>query len=318
MVLNLREYRFRGAAAEGQGRTLDDAIHNLAEFWDSRPSLVVHNWGVLRLAITVGGTEAVFEVSDPAILDDLEGGDTRAFVDWLAERMGVDPEDAVDLLDRSSHVVAAVDRIRPPGEQAGWEPDPGMGAEDVLPDATLEWVGDIERQLDIELKRGKGRPRTRQARRLLEAVVKRSMERGLTNRQISKDTGLPVSTVRDTRMRVERQDVVREEFFARRPGQRLTEEQRELVLDTLDASKGNAAEAARQLGIPARTIRGLRQRELEASAARQPKGRSSYSEADKQAVLERVRAGLSATEAGRELGIPGRTARGWVAKSKEK
>lgn len=317
MVLNLENYRFRGATAEGKGRTILEAVNDLGEFWDSRPSLVVHNWGALELRINIEGTEAVFEVTDPDILDMLEVGDTGPLMIWMAQNMGVDPETAADLLDRSSDVVVVVDRIRPPGDQS-WSPESGAAADDVLPEATLAWVGEVGRQVDVQTKRGKGRPRTGKARRMLDAVVQASTERGLSDREISKDTGIPKSTIRDTRMRLARKTSVRKEFQARTPGKRLTIEQKALVVDTLAANENNAAETARQLGLAARTVRGIRQRAERAT----PKvtttaGRGRYTELEKASLIQKVNDGMTATEAGRALGVPGRTARGWVNKAKK-
>lgn len=309
MVLNLREYRFRGARAEGEGRTLGEAVDRLSRFWDSRPSLVMHNWGTLKLAINIGGEEAVFEVTDPHVLDELEHGDTAPFIDWLAEKMDIDPEDAEEILDHSTHVVAAVDKIRPQNQT--WSPDPGMSPFDVLPDATTTWVGSVQKELDREVSRRKGRPRSRKQRRLIEAAVEQASRRGLSIREISEDTGLPPSTVRDAKMRVDRQKVVVKEFQARRKGQRLTDNQKSLILDTLTETSGNAAETARRLGIPARTVRGLRQRNR---ATLKRNRRSKYTELERTQVAKLVEQGVSATEAGRQVGVPGRTARRWMAK----
>jgi len=319
VALNLENYRFRGATAEGRGRTLLEAASNLSDFWDSRPSLVVHNWGALTIAINIDGREAIFEITDPETIDALEAGDTGPLIDWMAGHMGVDPEDASDILDQSSEVIVAVDRIRPPGSQK-WEPESGSSGGEVLPDAALSWVGEISKQADSKSRRRKNRPRKGQAKRLLEATVKSSAERGLTDSQISKKTGVPRSTVRDTRMRLARKKNVQKEFKARAPGKRLTKEQKAIVIETLSTTDNNAAEAARQLGIPARTVRGIRQRAQSSSVA-SPRTRTSSrtqrSESTKASVLGRVREGMTATEAGRQLGVPGRTARSWVSKAKK-
>lgn len=324
--MNLRRYRFRGARAEGEGRTLDEAIESLSDFWDSRPSLVVHSWGVLQLSITIGNTEAVFEVTDPSMLDELEAGDTAGFIDWLAKGMGISSEDAEELLDRSSRVIAAVEKIRPPDQTLSWSEEPGMAAEDVLPDAALSWVGEVEKALDQEERRRPNQRRSRKARRLLVSVVESSMDRGLSDAEISASTGVPRSTVRDTRMRIERRAQKHPAFLAREPGDRLTDEQKRVIFDTLDKTSGNAAETARQLGVPARTVRGLRNRTTDArkDTTRTHRGNTSishrsstYTADDKAAVFDGVDSGLSASEAGRQAGVPARTARRWVSRRKE-
>jgi transposase len=326
MVVNLRNYRFRGARAEGEGRTLGEAIGNLAEFWDSRPSLVVHSWGVLQLSITIGNTEAVFEIADPEVLDELEAGDTTGFVDWLAKEMGIPREDAEDILDRSNQVVAAVEKIRPPDETVSWSEEPGMAAGDVLPDAALSWVGEVEKEIDKEQLRARNQRRTPRARRLLVSVVESSMERGLTDRQIATNTGVPQSTVRDTRLRIERRSKPKHPAFqSRRSGQRLTEKQKAVVLETLEKVDGNAAEVGRRLGISPRTVRGLRNRVVESSSSRTATSRGAertehrsssrhYTADDKQAIFDLVDQGMSATAAAREVGVNPRTGRRWVSK----
>lgn len=332
MAVDLREYRFRGARAEGSGRTLEDAIDRLADFWDSRPSLVPHAWGVLKLSITIEGTEAIFEVTDAKILDQLEAGNTGSLVQWMAEKMGLGVEDVSDLLDQSSEVIAAVDRIRPPDNQE-WNAEFGFDGNDVLPEAALSWVTELGRQADVQIQREGGKAKSPQAKRMMDAVLSASMERGLDDKQISAATGLPRSTVRDARLRVERQSKIVEGFSNHQPGQRYSEAQTQEILTRLEANDGNAAQTGRDLGISPRTIRDIRKRASSAASVKRTKSQtqkkprqkksavsssSTYSSATHDKVLDLVRGGASAAEAGRKAGVSPRTAQRWVAAEKEK
>lgn len=310
---NLQSYRFKGIPAEGTGRTLDEAISDLSNFWMSRPTLLSHNWGVLTLQITVGSTPVTIEVADPDILDALEVGDTSSLVQMLARDMQLDLQDAEMLLSETTDVVATVDRIRPPvGSGMAWTPDPGLSAPNVMPTAGMEWLSDVGQQVDLEVRRDRGRPRTQRGRDLLRLVVGTGHEQGLSDASISRRTNLPVSTVRDTWERIMREQRVSKEFKGRKKGQRYTAEQKQVVKATLEDTDGNAAETARRLGIAPRTVRDMR-RSMEAK--RSP--RRSYTQAEKRELLDIVRQEqISPTEAGRRLGVSGRTARGWVRKAK--
>lgn len=317
-MADLEGYRFRGMQAEGSGSTLSGAIEDLGDFWASRPSLVSHAWGVLTLQITIGATQVTIELTDPQLLDDLEGGDINSLIDKLAEYMQMDRSDAKALLSETTDVVASVDRIRPPvrpGAPAQWTVDPAMDPQAVLPDASISWARDLAKEVDREARRDKGRVRTRRGRALLRMVVQSGAQQGLTDAQIARRTGVPRSTVRDARQRLDRDRRVAGEFRTRRPGQRYTPEQRGMVLQRLAEEKGNAAEVARQLGIAPRTVRDIRSRA--ARPARRPgAARKTYAPSDRQQLIDLVRGGLSATEAGRQLGVPGRTARGWVRRER--
>lgn len=311
MAINLDSYRFRGTQAEGRGSSLSEAIDDLADFWASRPSLVQKAWGVLTLQITIGSTSVTIEITDPDILDDLETGHMQSLIDKLAEDMQLDRRDAEALLDESSDVVATVDRIRPPSQPKAWSPDAGTEPDKVLPQASIAWIRDVAKDVDREARRDKGRVRTRRGKTLLRMVVQSGQQQGLTDSEISKRTGIPKSTVRDARMRVDRDKRVVAEFQSRRPGQRYTAEQKQIVMERLKESDGNAAEVARQLGLAPRTVRGIRAR------ASTPKAkRRSYTKADRSKLFSLVEKGMNPTEASRELGIAPRTGRGWVRKEK--
>lgn len=310
---NLQSYRFKGIPAEGTGRTLDEAISDLSNFWMSRPTLLSHNWGVLTLQITVGSTPVTLEVADPDILDDLEVGDTSSLIEMLARSMQLDMQDAEMLLSESTDVVATVDRIRPPsGSGMAWTPDPGLSAPNVMPAAGMDWLADVGQQVDLQVRRDRGRPRTQRGRDLLRLIVGAGHEQGLTDASISRRTNLPVSTVRDTWERIQREQRIATEFKGRKKGQRYTADQKAVVKATLEDTGGNAAAAARRLGLAPRTVRDLKR---SMKAKKTP--RRSYTQTDKDQLLDLVRSDkISPTEAGRRLGVSGRTARGWVRKAK--
>ena len=313
MAGNLQSYRFKGIPAEGTGRNLAEAIDDLSDFWSTRPTLVSHRWGVLTLQITVGSTPVIVEVSDPDILDDLSVGDTSSLIHMFARDMQLSAEDTASLLEETTQVVATVDRIRPPsGSGMMWHPDAGLSPEVVMPQAAMDWVADVGHEVDRQVRRDKGRPRTKRGRKLLRMVVRSGHELGMTNAQIARRTKIPVSTIRDAWTREQREQRTVKEFKGRTPGQRYTEEQKKIVAETLSRTGNNAAEAARRLGIAPRTVRDLR-RSMKTTKAK----RKKYTDQDKTKLLNLVRDGkLSATEAGRRMGIAGRTARGWVRKAK--
>lgn len=317
---NLQSYRFKGVPAEGTGRTLDEAIMDLSNFWNSRPTLVSHNWGVLTLQITVGSTPVVIEVTNPDILDDLSVGDTSSLVAQLAKDMQLDLHDTEMLLSETTDVVATVDRLRPPdGSGMVWQPDPSLSPDVVMPRAAVDWLADVGQEADMQSRRDQGGRRSKRSRDLLRLVVSTGLDQGMSDRQISSRTRLPVSTVRDTRERIDREKRVSKQFKGRKRGQRYTSEQRRVVEEVLSDTDGNAAEAARRLGLPSRTVRDLK-RSIERAPEESPKKtlqRRSYSESDRDELLDLVKKeGVSATEAGRRLGVSGRTARGWVRQAK--
>jgi len=307
---SLESYRFRGLQAEGQADSLSGALDDLGDFWGSRPSLVTHAWGVLTLRITIGSTEAVIELTDPDLLDDIEAGNYTSLIDKLAKDMNLEPRDARVLLDEASSVTATVDRIRPPTQPRAWQAEPDMEPGTVLPDATAAWIRDVAKEVDREASRQKGRVRTRRGKALLRMVVDAGGQRGLSDAEISKRTGVARSTVRDARQRLERDKRVVTAFRTRRPGQRYTPDQQKLVLVRLNEAKGNAAETARRLGIAPRTVRDIRAR-----AAVKVGVAKRYTQADRNKLMKLVDTGLTPTAAGRKLGVAGRTARNWAQKA---
>ncbi len=314
--MDLGGYRFRGIGVEGRARSLVDAINNLADFWDSRPSLVMHGWGVLNIRITIAGREATFEIADPVLLDQIEGNNMQGLIDLIAEDMGLDRRQTEQILSESSEVVATVDRIRPPQAPGAWTGtvDTDLQTQVVLSEAAGDWVGSLSREIDREIRRGKGRPRSLRGKAIVRMAVDLGRRKKIGDGALSRMTGIPRSTLGDTRARMDREKRVVRTFADRTPGQRLTPAQERTVLDAVTRNDNNAAETARELGLAARTVR-----EVRARAQREERVPVRYTNEVKTKLLNLVRTeGITATAAGRRLGVADRTARGWIYKAKWK
>lgn len=309
---NLENYRFKGIGVEGRARSLSQAINNLADFWDARQSLVMHAWGVLNLRVTIAGREATFEIADPAVLDAIEAGDMQPLIDLLARDMNLERRQVEQILDESSEVVATVDRIRSKSRPNAWTVDADMSSEQVLSKAATDWVRNLAQEIDIEIRRGKGRPRSARGKAIVRMAIDLGKRKKIGDAELSRMTGIPSSTLADTRNRIAREQTITKTFKTRKRGERLTPVQERVVLDAITRNQNNAAEAARELGLPARTVRDVRTR-----AQLVARGGARYSTDIKSKLLNIVRSqGISATEAGRQLGVSPRTARGWVYTAK--
>jgi len=246
-----------------------------------------------------------------------------AMLDYLSTKAGMDPADAEVILNEAAATVR-IDTIRDPSAPDLWRPGvnpvTGQGAEapdEVLPEALPTLAGAILVEEDKRVKRGIGRRRTAFASKLLNVAVRAGVEQGLSDAEISRRTGVPRTTIRDTRYRQQQTAVAKEELALRVPGRALSQAQRTAVLDEIKRSQGNASEAARRLGLPPRTVREIRQREAE--RPREVSARKSYTATERKALVAEVRrTGEPASVVGRRLGVPGRTARGWIRSEKMK
>lgn len=295
MARKARDYRFRGRPVDGRGRSLEEALDSLSDFWNSRPSLVMHDYGVIELQISIGGTLTVVEVSDRKVIDRVTGGDLQALVDHLASKAGVSSLEMKAMLDRVDEVVATVDRIRPPTDPDYWRASPGTEPEVVLPTVVSAWAAEAAKSKKVDAA---------DRRRLTALVAVVGHQEGKSLAQISAESGIPRSTLRDALIRDRRE---REEIVLVRPkGGRLTDNERTTVV-RLYAETENAADVGRRLQMSDRTVRGIVGREKEAVRKLR---RSSLQDR----LLELVESGTSASAAGRQIGIPERTARSWVRK----
>ncbi len=318
-------YFIRGAHPHFAGPSLEEAIVDLVDYWNTEAPLRKNGIGNLVVEIQIGSTAVTVEVTDPIVLDDMRIVGAKALFDYLADSMGMPRKDAVSLLEEASGAVT-VDVIRDPNNIDAWKPGihpiRGEGAEsaaDVLPTASADLLKAAIREQDAELRRAPGRPRTGEAKKLLESAVRMGKTQRLSNAELSRRTGIPRSTLRDARRRMARAEAIKKApktLRVHKPRQRLTPRQEKLVLAELSRQEGNAAAASRATGIPARTIRDIRARAA-APAPRAPRPKGGWTEAQREALIERVKTeDITASQAAREAGIPPRTARGWVRKAK--
>lgn len=314
-------YFFRGRHPEETGVTLEDALASIVGWWVRQPSLIRHEIGNLVVELKVGNKLVQFEITDPQVLDDLRYVGPQAVVEYVAKEMDIDEADAQLILDNSpAHV--RVDTIRIPGDPNHWTPDPGLEPEVVLRKESLEMIGALHEQEEERIARNRTSRRTKMARELVDAAVRAGRQQGLSQAEVSRRTNIPASTLGDARRRVDRKLQVPTVLRQRKTGQRLDQAQQNVVLAELKKTRGNAAKAARNLGLPARTVRGLRARQKQATKQGKKKTRAQkkkgvWSASDRQKLLDLVKnTRVTPTEAGRQLGIPARTARGWVRKAR--
>jgi transposase-like protein len=311
-------YFFLGRHPVESAPTLEEAIRNLVDWWTRQPSLVSHEMGNMLIELTIGGTTVQFEITDPKVLDEARYTGPIAVIDYLAKQMGIDEADAKSILEDAEATVE-VDTIRVPGEPDAWKPSPGLEVNQVLPESAPLLLREMAREEDLQTGRDLRRARGARGRRLVEMAVRASSRLGISLSEMSRQTGIPRTTLRDTRTRMDRQARVQATFKDRKPGQRLSPQQVQVVLTELQNNQNNAAKTARDLGIAARTVREIRQRTQRAATPARPTGapRRKYTDSDRTQLLDLVRRrGVTATEAARQLGVPSRTARGWVRKAR--
>lgn len=318
-------YFLRGHKPEADGDTLEEALAALQREWTEGSAwLRPHDMGNLVITLRIGSEEVSFEITNPDILDSLRESGPQSVMQAVIKELGFGEAVGEQILARTAAHLE-VDTFRDPSAPDAWQPgvtfDRGMafGAPPMsqeLPPAVPRMVGELLREEDVERKRGVGRRRSKLATGLINEIVKRGREEGLSDAKLAKQYGLPRTTVRDVRHRQERRVRVRKTLGVRPAGKQLTKPQRSTVLAEIRRQKGNASAAARELGLPARTVREIRQRAAEASTPRAtprvvPTG-GSHSASVRSKVLAGVRSGMTPTAAGRAAGVAGRTARGWV------
>lgn len=326
-----RHYYLRGAYLEFYEDSLEQAITALIQKWLSSPSLLSHAPGNLTISLQIGSSSVDVEITDPSVIEEMFSR-PETILDELARHMDMPAADAKMILEQASASVR-VDTIRDPNNIDAWRPgldtETLAGAEppsQAMPGAATTLIGALLKEQDRSIRRDKSRPRTRYGRRLLELAVEAGKNQGLGDTQIAKRIGAPRTTVRDARYRMERVERIQQQFGERKPGQRLTSDQKKIIRQELTRQKGNASATARALGLPAKTVRDLRVREARAAAsARKVSGpgtaaasarKTRYTRPQRSALtlklIEKVKAGASASEAGRLVGVKPRTARSWI------
>lgn len=247
-------YRLKGSSISGRGRDLASALEELWDSWSSRPSLAMHAYGAVKIEINVGGQVAVFEVTDQQIIDEIQNGNSDYLVEIMAEKSNATIPEMQAILREADNVNVSVDKIRNPHDENYWTPERGEELEVVLPSVIFDWASRAARETASPVDR---RLLTR-----LTAVIGKQEGRSIA--QMSRETGIPRTTLWDALHR---------------------EEGRTSTRETLSAEEKKKQEVVER-------------------------------EDKKEKLLEMVSSGISASEAGRKLGVPGRTARGWAKKQR--
>jgi transposase-like protein len=288
------------------------------------------------VTLRILGSEVTFEIVDENVLAAyMADQHPVAVLEYLAECMGIDKKEALRLIEEADEARVRVDTLQVPDTEVHWEPGVhpvhGYGAEgakEVLSGAVVGFLGELASQEDKAAVRGKSRRRSRKGEQLVSDIARISKQQGISIAEASRRSGVPRETLRDARRRserLERQAVVVQRVHE--PRQRFDSEQRAAILAAVARSNGNASKAARELGLPDRTVREMRQREREATLAapheRAAPVRHRYADQEREALLSRMGSlmrerGLTATEAGRQVGVADRTARGWVHAARRK
>lgn len=324
-------YFIRGSHPETFAASLEGALAQLVQLWLGAASLRPHIPGNLVIQLGYEGRAVTIEITDETVLRGLvTSAGPMAVIEFIAQAMGVEAQDALSLLDGCT-ARARVDVLY--HSQAQWQPGvhpaKGEGGEDVvtaMPRETPHILSAMVKRHEQATGRETRRKRDREGQALVDMALRLGKKLGLSDTALSKQTGIPRSTLRDARIRSGQDRGV---FKGRKPGQPFVTKDRERILAEIRATKGNAAAAARRLGLPERTVREIRGRaEREAAAQKTtpdavvPSARTHYSAEDRErltsALQERIQKGQSASEAARELGIRERTARQWVREEKIK
>lgn len=285
----------------------------MLQYWWSRRQLIVHPMGNLFVELQIDGMVVRFEITEREPLELFQYGTEgpRAIIDYLVPMLGVDPDLAKLILERASAVVR-VDTLAVPNDPGHWQPDVGLDPRTVLRREAPGMIGVSIRAVDSTFRREPGRVRSKDSRRLLEELVRMGRASDMSDSEIARKSSVPRETIRDVRRRLEREQVAKASILARGPRGRLDADQVQAVLAEIDHAKGNAAEAARRLGLPERTVRGIRSRAAERVVEKRVRPDADM----KRKLFELVRSGMSPTEASRRLGMSDRTARGWVRKAR--
>jgi len=329
------DYFLRGARPEESAPTLEEALAALLDFWNSRRSLAVHQMGNLAIDLTLGSELVHVEITDALVIEDYQGvrGPT-AVLDALVEALGIDPVLARSLIE-GAHATVRVDTLQIASDPNAWRPEPGMEPEVALPAAAPRLLGQLLQESDRETARGVRRRRTPEGEALIRSILAIADTQGLSLAEAGRRSGIPRETLRDARARMYQETETREARLERAPRARLTRDDEARVEEALATWGGNAAEVGRRLGMPARTVRDVRDRLVReattpAAPERAPKkvprggpapetpARRTWTSEEKRRVLRKVGAGVPASEAGRSIGVPARTARQWVEDAKRR
>ena len=322
-------YFLRGGPVEVDGKDIREALADLWAFWMGARSLRMLTPGNLVIELVIGTESTRIEITDPDLLEAFIRGPAgqQDLVDDLVRNMGLPPEQALELLLEADARVR-VDVLQDPHDREAWQPGEALSprglpsgghpVSEALPGASGRFLGELLREEDQRVARGKRRRRSKKGEHLLTQVLLYRETRGLSVKETSEITGVPPSTLRDAIAREKAPVKVPKAFVGRKYRGRLSKPQERVIRGRLKKER-NAAEVARQLGIPERTVRDVRAR-ARAAAPQVQLGRQAsvggpraYTRADVDRVMDTAkREGITPTEAGRRFGVPGRTARGWA------
>jgi DNA-directed RNA polymerase specialized sigma24 family protein len=307
-------YFLRGQHPMVDADSLEEALVDILSYWAHRPSLVVHEMGNLVLEMNLHDKLVVVEIVDPDVLDRFRGPEgPAAVISHLVGLLGMDPADAASLLGNVTSTRAVVDTLRIPGEPYAWKPDADKVPEEVMPREAPILLNALLRAADEEAARGVRRRRTPEGEELLRAAVRMAAIRGWSVTKLAREIKIPISTLRDVKTRMDREIKGAEEFRKRPARTRLTADQTTLIRRGLATWGDNAAEVARRLGVPERTVRDVRARDVAGRpvpTAEAPRAVRHYTDRDRKAFLKKLERN-SPSEAARLVGIPERTGRQW-------
>jgi DNA-binding CsgD family transcriptional regulator len=298
MAVGVRtNYYFKGKPVLKVGATLEEAVRDVIQWWETIPSLVKHEMGNMQITLSFGSFSVCIEVTDPQVIENTRYVGPMVLVEEVASHMDMSKKDALFLLERMSATVE-VNTIQVPDDKTAWHVDPGKEPEAVLPKTVMSFVREMTIEADRDARRAQGRVRSPESKALFDLAVRYGDAKNLSDADLAVLMRTSRSTIRDVRHRGPR---------VSRPSRRLEPSVSEEIIKKLKRSKKSAAEVARSMGMAERTVRELRQRVKEKRKVIKDK------DAAKKKLLELVRnRQMTASDAGRELGIAPRTARRWI------
>jgi hypothetical protein len=256
-------YFLRGAHPEEFAPTLDGALSALQAFWLSRPSLKKNQIGNMVIELTILSQKVSVEITSPAILDSFLGAaGPAAIVNDLARNMGIPPADARKVLAEAEARVR-VDTVRIPYDPMAWRPGVnanGEGApsvEEALPKATPFLITAVIKEEDMRTKRRPGERRSPLSKEMIKYLVVSAQKEGIGDTQLAKMTGLPRTTLRDERYKIEKAKIEQVKIPKLKRGQRYSTLEVKKMLLEVKKRKGNVSEAARRLKMSRTSLRDI-------------------------------------------------------------
>jgi DNA-binding protein Fis len=256
-------YFLRGAHPEEWAPTLDGALSALQRFWLSRPSLRKNQIGNMVIELTILSQKVSVEITNPLILDAFLGASgPQAIIADLAKNMGIPPADARKVLDEAEARVR-VDTVRIPYDQTAWKPGVGLNGEgapsveDALPKATPFLITAVIKEEDKRTQRAPGERRSKLAKEMIKYLVISAQKENIGDTKLAQMTGLPRTTLRDERYKLERAKLEQVKIPKLKRGQRYSELEIKKMLLQVRKTRGNVTKAARQLKMSRTSLRDI-------------------------------------------------------------